>query len=97
MQILKNLKKLLQGSEAIEVQMDTSSILKEDISERMQKVEEYSEIKFPNSYISFIKENNVGVPITNRFTSNNHSYVIDRFLGFVNVFGVMKNQKNLSL
>lgn len=86
MQILKNLKKLLQKSESREVQIDTSSILKEDISERIQTVEEYSEIKFPNSYISFIKENNVGVPITNRFTSNNHSYVVDRFLGFVNEY-----------
>ena len=68
------------------MQIDKNSILNEDISERIQKVEEYSEIKFPNCYISFIKENNVGIPITNRFTSNNHSYVVDRFLGFVNEY-----------
>lgn len=66
------------------MQIDTQSILNEDISERIQKVEEYCRIRFPNSYVNFIKKNNVGIPITNEFTSNNYSYAVDRFLGFVN-------------
>lgn len=43
-------------------------------------------IKFPDSYIEFIKKYNVGVPVTNEFVVDNHSYAIDRFLGFINEY-----------
>lgn len=68
------------------MQINTNSVLNEDISERIRKVEEYSKINFPDSYIVFIKKYNVGVPITNEFLCNNHLYAIDRFLGFVNEY-----------
>lgn len=68
------------------MRIDNNSILNEDISERIQKVEEYSRIKFPYSYIEFIKKYNVGIPLTNEFLVDNHFYAIDRFLGFVNEY-----------
>ena len=68
------------------MQIDMNSVLNEDISERIRKVEEYSMVNFPKSYIDFIKEYNVGIPTTNEFLCNNHFYAIDRFLGFVNEY-----------
>ena len=62
------------------------SIINDNISQRIRKVEEYSKIKFPDSYIDFIKKYNVGVPIDNEFLCNKHYYCIDRFLGFVNEY-----------
>lgn len=70
------------------MQINTNSILNEDISESIRKVEEYSRVNFPKSYIDFIKEYNVGIPVTNEFLCNNHFYAIDRFLGFVNEFEI---------
>lgn len=66
--------------------MQPNSIITDDISERIRKVEKYCRIKFPDSYVNFIKNNNVGVPIKNEFLCSNHYYAIDRFLGFVNDF-----------
>lgn len=66
--------------------IESNSIISEDISERIRKVEEYSKINFPDSYIDFIKKYNVGVPLTNEFLCNKHFYAIDRFLGFVNEY-----------
>lgn len=68
------------------MQINLDSVLKGDISERIQKVEKYSKIKFPGSYINFIKRYNVGIPITNNFLFNDNIYVIERFLGFVNEY-----------
>lgn len=65
------------------MQIKTDTILKGDISERIKKVEEYSNIKFPSSYIEFIKNYNAGVPVTNEFEFDNHLYAVERFLGFV--------------
>ena len=64
----------------------TNSVINDDISKRIRKVEEYSKIKFPDSYIDFIKKYNIGVPINNEFLCNKHFYAIDRFLGFVNEY-----------
>lgn len=64
----------------------TNSIINGDISQRIRKVEEYSKIKFPDSYMDFIKKYNAGVPINNEFLCNKHFYAIDRFLGFVNEY-----------
>lgn len=66
------------------MQIKTDTILKGDISERIKKVEEYSNIKFPSSYIGFIQNYNAGVPVTNEFEFDNHLYAVERFLGFVN-------------
>lgn len=60
------------------------SIMKEGLTERIKKVEEYCHVKFPDSYIKFIEEYNVGLPEANTFTANDTNYVIERFLGFVN-------------
>lgn len=66
----------------MEIRMD--SILNEDISTRMHRVEQYSKVTFPKSYTEFIEKYNIGIPITNEFVYNNRSYAISRFLGFVN-------------
>ena len=63
--------------------MQPGSIITGDISQEIRKTEKYCRIKFPDSYINFIKKYNVGVPINNEFLCNNHFYAIDRFLGFV--------------
>lgn len=47
--------------------INTNSMLNEDISERMRKVEEHSKLNFPPNYIDFIKKYNVGIPVTNEF------------------------------
>lgn len=54
----------------MQIQMD--SVLNEDVSVRMRKVEEFSRIKFPASYSRFIAEYNVGIPITNQFKCGEH-------------------------
>lgn len=66
------------------MQIKVDTVLKDDCLERLKKVEKYSNVKFPNSYTEFIRNYNVGVPETNEFVVNNHSYAIERFLGFVN-------------
>lgn len=76
----------MMREEEDKMQIETNSILNEDISERIRKIEEYSEVSFPKSYIDFICKYNIGVPITKEFLCNNHSYAIDRFLGFVNEY-----------
>ena len=63
-----------------------NSIIHENVSQRIRKVEEYSKIKFPDSYVDFIKKYNVGVPINNQFLCNKHFYAIERFLGFINEY-----------
>lgn len=68
------------------MQINMNSILEENISERLQKVEEYSKVNFPKSYIDFIKKYNIGIPMTSEFLCNKHLYAIDRFLGFVNEY-----------
>jgi hypothetical protein len=68
------------------MQINEESILNEDISERMEKVEKYSRVKFPDDYRDFIKKNNVGIPVTREFVFGNHAYAVDRFLGFVNEY-----------
>lgn len=59
------------------------SVLKEELTERIQKVEEYCHVKFPDSYIMFIEGYNAGLPEANTFTANHEDYVIERFLGFI--------------
>lgn len=68
------------------MQINSDSVVNEEITERIHKVEEYSKIKFPDCYIEFIKKYNVGVPVTNEFVVGNRSYAIDRFLGFINEY-----------
>lgn len=64
--------------------MQPDSIIRDDILQRIRRVEEYCGIKFPDSYITFIQKYNVGVPINDEFLCNNNVRVIDRFLGFIN-------------
>lgn len=59
-------------------------VLKEGLEERIKKVEAYCHVKFPDDYIIFIKEYNVGLPEAHTFMANHKNYVIERFLGFVN-------------
>ena len=68
------------------MKIDMNTILDGDISERIRKIEEYSKISFPSSYIEFIKQYNVGIPTTNEFLCDKHWYAIERFLGFVNEY-----------
>ena len=66
------------------MQINLDTVLNEDITEKIQKLEDYSGVKFPESYIGFIKKYNTGIPITNKFEFNGNVYVIERFLGFIN-------------
>ena len=65
------------------MQIDMDTVLKEDISEEIRELEDYSRIKFPQSYVEFIKEYNVGVPLTKCLPFDNNIFVVERFLGFV--------------
>ena len=65
------------------MKIQPNSVIIGDISQEIRNTEEYCGIKFPDSYINFIKKYNVGVPITNEFLCNKHFYAIERFLGFV--------------
>lgn len=76
----------IEKEEKDNMQIKLDSILSGDISERIQSFEKYSRVKLPDSYIDFIKKYNVGEPITDNFSDSNNSYVIDRFLGFVNEY-----------
>lgn len=66
------------------MQIKEDSILRESVIERLLRVENFSKVKFPDSYKKFIQEYNIGIPVTNSFSLNKHSYSIERFLGFVN-------------
>lgn len=65
------------------MKMQKGSILKENISATIRKLEQYSRIKLPDSYLRFISENNVGIPVENQFKCGEHLRMITRFLGFV--------------
>lgn len=65
------------------MQMLPGSIVTGDISQEIKKTEEYCGIKFPDSYINFIKKYNVGMPVYTEFSCNNNVYAINRFLGFI--------------
>lgn len=58
-------------------------VLEEGIAKRIKKVEEYCRVKFPDSYIRFIEKYNVGLPEAHTFQTQDGSYVISQFLGFV--------------
>lgn len=70
-------------SEEDSTNLKEDSVLKEGLAERIKKVEEYCHVKFPDDYIIFIEEYNVGLPVANTFMANHKEYVIERFLGFV--------------
>lgn len=73
------------GKEEHDIQsMPETQNSSEGLAERIKKVEEYCHVKFPDDYIIFIEEYNVGLPEANTFTANHKNYVIERFLGFVN-------------
>ncbi|MCM1186981.1 MAG: SMI1/KNR4 family protein [Lachnoclostridium sp.] len=59
------------------------SAMNDGLKERIKKVEEYCNVKFPNDYILFIEEYNAGQPAANTFRANKTDYTIDRFLGFI--------------
>lgn len=54
-------------------------------NERIEKLEIYSRVKYPKSFISFIRDYNGGIPITNKFEVNSREYVIERFLSISDV------------
>lgn len=63
------------------------SVVEDGIAKRIKEVEEYCHVKFPDSYIRFIEEYNVGMPEANTFqTEGGDDYVINQFLGFVEDF-----------
>ncbi len=72
------------------MQINLDTVLNEDITEKIQKLEDYSGVKFPESYIGFIKKYNTGIPITNKFEFNGNVYVIERFLGFINNYTTLQ-------
>lgn len=61
-----------------------NTILREDTSERIKKIEEYSRVVFPSSYKDFLSEHNLGIPITKNLSFNGNAYIVERFLGVVN-------------
>ena len=44
------------------------------------ELEEYSNVKYPTSYIEFLKRYNGAIPIDNKFVANGYEYIIERFL-----------------
>ena len=48
----------------MKVRMET--VLKEDTSALMRRLEKSSRIRFPDSYSKFIAEYNLGIPVTNQ-------------------------------
>ncbi|MCM1113228.1 MAG: SMI1/KNR4 family protein [Muribaculum sp.] len=50
---------------------------------RIESVEEYCNAVFPTDYLDFIARHNVYEPEDNTFQIDGETYVIDRFLGFV--------------
>lgn len=71
-------------AETVSLNLKEDSVLKEGLAERIKKVEEYCHVKFPDDYIIFIEEYNVGLPEAHTFWANHKEYEIERFLGFVN-------------
>lgn len=65
------------------MEINEATVLNEDILDEIKSLEKYCGVKFPESYVEFIKYNNIGVPATAEFTVKNIGYVVDRFLGIV--------------
>ncbi|MEK4407055.1 MULTISPECIES: SMI1/KNR4 family protein [Sporosarcina] len=49
-------------------------------NERIKKLENYSNVIYPESFLEFIKHYNGGIPITNKFLVNGKENVLERFL-----------------
>lgn len=61
----------------------------EETAGRIEDVEDYYSVVFPEDYFDFIAQHNVYEPTgNNSFTLNGSTYVIDRFLGFVSDYTV---------
>ncbi|MCL1853169.1 MAG: SMI1/KNR4 family protein [Peptococcaceae bacterium] len=50
---------------------------------RINKLERYSRVKYPNSFIDFLKTYNGGVPVSKKLKAHNNEYVVERFLCLV--------------
>lgn len=60
------------------------AVLQDELAKSIKELEAYCRVKFPDNYISFIEEYNVGLPEAHTFWANHKEYEIERFLGFVN-------------
>jgi len=60
--------------------IESGSFLEGPSDRRVLKLEDYSEVKFPQKYIDFLKSYNGGVPRTKKLEVNDNEYVIERFL-----------------
>ena len=55
-------------------------VLPEPSDELIRREEGFYRVKFPNDYITFLKEYNGGVPVANTFELDGYTYLVERFL-----------------
>ena len=62
------------------IQIEKGSILPKPDDSLILEKEKYFRIKFPNSYIDFVKQYNGGIPIEHLLSINGNDYFAERFL-----------------
>ena len=62
------------------IRVKKGSVLPSPTDELMDKIQDYFEVRFPQDYRSFLKQNNGAVPIECQFDYNGHAYAVERFL-----------------
>ncbi|PQO25998.1 SMI1/KNR4 family protein [Blastopirellula marina] len=60
--------------------MKTTKALAPPSAPRISKLQDHFEIEFPDDYLTFLKENNGGVPDLNVFSMRGYDFVVERFL-----------------
>lgn len=75
---------MLSLAEEDSTNLKEGTVLQDGLAERIKEIEAYCRVKFPDDYILFIEEYNVGLPEAHTFWANHKEYEIERFLGFVN-------------
>ena len=62
------------------IRVKKESILPSPTDELIDVVQDYFEVRFPQDYRNFLKQNNGAVPLERQFDYNVHSYAVERFL-----------------
>ncbi len=62
------------------IRVKKESILPSPTDELIDVVQDYFEVRFPQDYRNFLKQNNGAVPLERQFDYNGHSYAVERFL-----------------
>ncbi len=62
------------------IRVKKESALPSPTDELIDKMQNYFQVRFPQDYLQFLKQNNGAVPIECQFDYNGHSYAVERFL-----------------